>query len=456
MADSEKSRFVVTLVHGTWAGEAEWTKDGSILRTVLENELRGHGGVEFAQPLCWTGDNNHEARLRAAELLYDRLQAPIRDDQIPVVIAHSHAGNITLKVMGLSQRLCERTIVIALATPFLRFNPRSGDLLIVPLMFAKASDRLTSPLRTIWQAFAGPFKEATFAVRLAFLGVLAYFVAVVYFGYRYLEAPMDQSISQLASFVCRLGFSGESCAQAGFFYLVYSAMCVVFVYGIGLLIESYLEARRARGPEWAKNRASAIDKYGYFQSPEKLSSLRLLVMTSRVDEALSALTGAWWVNGASFWTARAIVMVSVVIAFVLTAGAAYSTVSFLARAGVGNDAAIGAMGMAVAFGIVFVGIVGSIAKLIRWLITRIALAIGLGLNDLELGLLTSVKATRRPPSIEHCWKPYGFLELRLRARGLLAHSLLYNHPGAIRDMADWIVKVSSSPIAVLAAGRRSA
>jgi hypothetical protein len=144
------------------------------------------------------------------------------------------------------------------------------------------------------------------------------------------------------------------------------------------------------------------------------------------------------------WGARATVVLSVASALALTAIGAYLTLNRLLNAGIGFDSLIAAMGISALAGAAFIVIVGNLAEIIFLLTSRVARLVGLGVNDLELGLLTSVKASRRPLGIAHCWKSYSFLDLRLRARGLFAHSLLYNHPTAIRDMAAWIVRASSA------------
>jgi hypothetical protein len=85
----------------------------------------------------------------------------------------------------------------------------------------------------------------------------------------------------------------------------------------------------------------------------------------------------------------------------------------------------------------------AIVKVTGFVATRLALWLGLGLDDDQAGLLTNVKAFRRPPNIDHMARKYGFFQLREQASGLLTHSLLYNHYGAIQDMADWIVTAST-------------
>lgn len=113
-----RARIVVTLIHGTFAREAEWVKDDSKLCKAVRDAFPG--GVEFRR-LSWSGGNTIGARQEAAE----NLRAQIVADPVPAadtrhfLIAHSHGGNIALYALR-DPTVRERIIGIAtLATPFL-------------------------------------------------------------------------------------------------------------------------------------------------------------------------------------------------------------------------------------------------------------------------------------------------------------------------------------------------
>ncbi len=112
--------YVVTLVHGTFAREAGWVKDGSALR----NSLARIGNVHF-DVFHWTGHNSHTARLAAGRDLARHLDGLA--DRLPdakrVVIAHSHGGNVAIYAASQVERPNSLAHLACLATPFLRCEP---------------------------------------------------------------------------------------------------------------------------------------------------------------------------------------------------------------------------------------------------------------------------------------------------------------------------------------------
>ena len=116
---------VITLVHGTWARDAAWTKADStlcrgLLRTVPPPTLRR---------FQWSGHNSHRARLRAARDLTGQLRETIAEfpDAEHHLIAHSHGGNVVLYALRdpvLSDRIAS---VVTLATPFIHARARPPE-----------------------------------------------------------------------------------------------------------------------------------------------------------------------------------------------------------------------------------------------------------------------------------------------------------------------------------------
>ena len=111
-------RIVVTLIHGTFAPEAEWVKDGSKLCEAVHKAFPGR--VEFRR-LPWSGGNTIGARQDAARNLGAQILA---DPARPAgarhfLVAHSHGGNIALYALRDPAVLERITGVATLATPFL-------------------------------------------------------------------------------------------------------------------------------------------------------------------------------------------------------------------------------------------------------------------------------------------------------------------------------------------------
>jgi hypothetical protein len=124
---------VVTLVHGTFARRASWTKDSSQLSRALR---QAHFEIETFR---WSASNSHHARLAAGNELSEHLIAQARrcPGALQVVIAHSHGGNVALyaaRELQLADNH-EGVRVITLATPFLHVREkRLPQLMIISWM----------------------------------------------------------------------------------------------------------------------------------------------------------------------------------------------------------------------------------------------------------------------------------------------------------------------------------
>lgn len=120
----EAAGTIVTLVHGTFAPDAEWTKPGSELRRTIEASL---GQSVAFQTFAWSGRNTHAARLAAGTEFAEFIRGLVSNYPASehFIIAHSHGGNVAL--YGLRDETLLRHIsgVVCLATPFIRTVPRN-------------------------------------------------------------------------------------------------------------------------------------------------------------------------------------------------------------------------------------------------------------------------------------------------------------------------------------------
>jgi hypothetical protein len=114
---------VITLVHGTWAPDAPWTKEGSSLRAKLRNRL---GERTVFRTFTWSGRNSHLARLQAGVELRSDLEASIAHypNAKQFVIAHSHGGNVALYALRDQRLQAWIDGLVTFATPFLSCRPR--------------------------------------------------------------------------------------------------------------------------------------------------------------------------------------------------------------------------------------------------------------------------------------------------------------------------------------------
>lgn len=121
---SDTPTYVITLVHGTFARNAQWINEGSSLRATLEKTLPG---PLLIVPFRWSGRNSLAARHTASEQLGAVItkQLALYPEAEHYVIAHSHGGNIIM--YALQDTELERQIdgVVCLSTPFLHVKKRN-------------------------------------------------------------------------------------------------------------------------------------------------------------------------------------------------------------------------------------------------------------------------------------------------------------------------------------------
>lgn len=121
--------IVVTLVHGTFAKGAPWTKDGSTLRCEIAQALGEYERDVAFDVFEWSGRNSHRARVKAGYELARHIRAlrTANPNSHHFIVAHSHGGNVAL----LSHKHLDEEFhaigIATLGTPFLYAKPR-GDL----------------------------------------------------------------------------------------------------------------------------------------------------------------------------------------------------------------------------------------------------------------------------------------------------------------------------------------
>ena len=117
-------RYIVTLVHGTFAKDAAWTQEGSLLRVALEKRL---GAPVTFRTVGWSGRNTMRARMQGAQELVKELHHQMKDpDALLFVIAHSHGGNVALHAMRDPQIRLRVAGVVTISTPFVVVSRRTS------------------------------------------------------------------------------------------------------------------------------------------------------------------------------------------------------------------------------------------------------------------------------------------------------------------------------------------
>lgn len=124
----EKTHYAITLLHGTFATDAPWTKGESTLCKTISTALKPDD-VDFDH-FNWSGANNHRERLASGEKFRSFLR--LRMQRFPeshhFVIAHSHGGNIAMYALR-DRKIAEAMSgLITMGTPFISSSNRDVDL----------------------------------------------------------------------------------------------------------------------------------------------------------------------------------------------------------------------------------------------------------------------------------------------------------------------------------------
>lgn len=120
------SRFVITLVHGTWSSADKWPKASRLLTALKANFPQAK-----IESFSWSGDNDNADRVEAQAGLVEQLQTQLAESPGAkhFVIAHSHGTQVTLYALrhpGLVGRIAA---VVGMGSPFLIARPRNTKLL---------------------------------------------------------------------------------------------------------------------------------------------------------------------------------------------------------------------------------------------------------------------------------------------------------------------------------------
>ena len=104
-----------------------WFESKSPFRKELELELKDASLDCEIRPFCWSGANSIFARDEAAQKLARVLKDDLKSSNAaPIVIAHSHGGNVALRAMTHLGADTSRVRIVTLATPFLRVFVRES------------------------------------------------------------------------------------------------------------------------------------------------------------------------------------------------------------------------------------------------------------------------------------------------------------------------------------------
>jgi len=126
--NAKMPRYVVTLVHGTFARGAAWTRSDSKLCRELRNALGPHRTV--IRRFLWSGWNSPWSRNKAAIELREQLAGQLSEfpDAEHFLVGHSHGGAVALQSLRGHQAIEDRISgVAALSTPFVETRERAVE-----------------------------------------------------------------------------------------------------------------------------------------------------------------------------------------------------------------------------------------------------------------------------------------------------------------------------------------
>jgi hypothetical protein len=133
-------KYLIILVHGTFARNAPWAHSDSEFCKTLASEL---GGEVSYRTFNWSGSNSHKSRVIASHHLRLMLEEYVdQKDTQKIILAHSHGGNIAMYAQrGLGEKAHEYSLV-TMATPYLNAEKRdyspylSVNLFLFPLLLS--------------------------------------------------------------------------------------------------------------------------------------------------------------------------------------------------------------------------------------------------------------------------------------------------------------------------------
>lgn len=182
------THIVITLVHGTFAKRAKWTREGSVLRTHLAKSLPAR--VEF-QRFEWSGRNRNADRKSAARRLGDLVSRRTLTDPEAhqFLIGHSHGGNVALYALDTPTREEAVSGVICFNTPFIATLHRNTLQLVFVVIIALTAALLPALLVGVEALQAATAWNETVMLIVSVSGIL-----LIVFGFAFGLAESLESL----------------------------------------------------------------------------------------------------------------------------------------------------------------------------------------------------------------------------------------------------------------------
>jgi len=406
---TENPKYCVTLVHGTFAPNAPWTMENSVLRNTLKSSL--DGPVVFSVP-DWGGANSQAVRRKGADKLGRQLaeQSEMYPNAAHFVIAHSHGGNVALMACCSERVAAELKGIVCLATPFLSFAPRRY-VLNLSILLAGFSGFLALVLLTLIAE-----KET---------------VSSIATDHEYATALLGQSYLVVTRWL------GE----------IWSLLVLILI-GAGLIWLSLIAGRKI-ALRIRRLQDRAAERY---RTPKEVP-FRLLGVSIPFDEARLLLRGLWRVAEIPFWINPLVVglwsLIGIYVVF-------NDLQAMLTQLNLQHTAS--AWIWCTAWGALFLSIMVSFLAFVVQVLMFLSVFVrghpaGYGWEGFTASWLGRITAREKPPL------PDGQCEiLKVRQAEIVAeigqkqalwklrHSLAYESHTVIRGIADWMKNQLRPPV----------
>lgn len=415
--------YVVTLVHGTWAQDAAWTREGSQFCIHLDDELRKRGAASVRFTRCnWPAGDSHEDRRVGSILLHKHLRRQVREfpaseDNLHFVVAHSHGGNVALRTIRRSPLLkSEVSGLVTLATPFLAFSERKYGLALLPQM-------LIDSAKMMWD-----FVPLMLLITVPFFLIETLFRWLHFHWFLATISWMFRTSHWLLGHVSTL-------------YSILSSVFTMLIV-VGLLAGNWPDKDAIKAYRTAGRRM--FRRYSSWQPAGDLGDVRIFSVSSLPDEAYAVLTGSWWIHRVTGWGCRIVSWGAVVILVAGVGGLPLIMIWMYSQAA--SPAGIWDWHV---FVVEYRKFLSSSVMLVAFLLTFVwtkfwLWVFGVTSPGLEFSrpgdnLLLDVRAHR---TLEHpgftCNLRSRFWDLIRHSRFGLFHSRVYSNPQTIAAMAEWI------------------
>lgn len=352
------------------------------------------------------------------------------------IIGHSHGGNIILRALHKSHRLTNEIAgVVCIATPFLRFYFSNLTLALLPSILLRAAEKAWS---WSWVYLIGVPVYLAFSIVTLPFNFLFYLITGSWTWDGFLLAKIYSGRAKSGIADCGMYNWIAALIAAAVVTACYSTMA--FSTGRKLVLKE-------EGPKLAHYRHKLMHRFAYFERNSHVERVRILSITSLVDEAFGALEGSWWSHRIGILMARLIAFGIFILGAVAAGGVLYG----IAQVDVALRTSslhvfwekIGDLFFMVFFvaGLILTLIVAVLVALVGWLTGY--LGPGLRLSDPLTNLWISARAYRIPgPWPMLSYRRYGFWGLLRGSRGVLFHSRIYSFPPAIRYIAEWMTETA--------------